>query len=753
MQDELFSRSRGGYFGVGDLSFGGCFVPEILYPVIMDLQEAYSNIFKSKSFKKEYKSLLRNFVGRPTPLLYAKNASNILNNDIFLKFEGLANTGAHKINNAIAQVLLAKRMKKSLVIAETGAGQHGVAVASACASIGMPCKIFMGEVDMQRQRPNVFIMEQFGANVVPVSSGSKTLKDAVNETLREWSNDPHGTFYVLGSAVGPAPYPDMVRDAQSVIGKEIKKQLHRTLGILPDYLIACVGGGSNAMGAFTAFLENIDVNLVMVEAGGDNFLPKKHAMRLHSDSDARVGVVQGYKSYFLQDKNGQIVDTHSISAGLDYPGVGPQIAHLASINRIKCLAASDNEALEALQFFAKHEGILAALESSHALAGALKIAKNVSNKTIVVNVSGRGDKDIFITAKHLCAQKWKDFLELELSSVNENLKKQTRDSINPKKSMQVDNDVDKLVLNSADFNASNDDIVLDKAEPILPAMHINQPNIKQDVLDLNELSDEDFSFLDVCHSDLNNDSKLEESELSNPDLTQDVQNLQEHTQNAIVMEDITEGEKAKSNQKEIQSREDINDELVNEESIQDTHILNSTLNSQENAEVQIDQNKIQDELHILVTPKDTQSIALEYNFDSQASNSKHDMFDFLTLDKINLDSTETLESLSLCDELQVKDTNNSDNIELDRFDDNLLSLDYSADEDSGQSQSIDFLLNSQYQNTTQDLNKTNSNEKSTHSHQCISQEAQNECSNLDSKVKVLETDMGLSKIWGKSLKS
>ena len=431
MDNRIFLKSEKGYFGEGDFKFGGCFIPEILYPALNDLQKAYKQIFQTKGFQKELKRLLKTFVGRPTPLIYAKNASEILGNEIYLKFEGLANTGAHKINNALAQVLLAKRMKKTHIIAETGAGQHGVAVASVCAFLKMPCTIFMGATDIQRQRPNVFIMEQFGAEVVAVESGTKTLKDAVNEALRQWSKVPHEYFYVLGSALGPYPYPDIVRDSQSIIGKEIKKQIKKALGkylntFLPDYVVACVGGGSNSMGAFSAFLEDMEVKLVGVEAGGDDFKANKHAMRLAENSGASIGVAHGYRSYFLQDKHGQISNTHSISAGLDYAGVGPQLAHLKHIGRVEFMAASDDSALEALQFFARHEGILPALESSHALAGVLEIAKKEKNKIIVVNVSGRGDKDIFITAKALCTNAWRDFLESELQSVEKLLKQKNK---------------------------------------------------------------------------------------------------------------------------------------------------------------------------------------------------------------------------------------------------------------------------------------------------------------------------------------
>ncbi len=429
MEKKIFLESEKGFFGEGDNSFGGCFVPEILYAPLHDLQKAYKQIFQTKSFRKELKRLFKTFAGRPTPLIYAKNASEILCNDIYIKFDGLANTGSHKINNALAQVLLAKKMNKKHIIAETGAGQHGIAVASACAFLKMPCTIFIGEADRQRHLPNVFIMQQFGAEVVSVESGTKVLKDSINEALKQWSSSPNEYFYVIGSAVGPYPYPDIVREAQSIVGYEIKKQIIKALSknmdiILPNYIIASVGGGSNAIGAFSAFLNNMEVKLLGIEAGGENFLPNKNAMCLSENSGARIGIAQGFKSYFLQDQHGQIQNTHSIGAGLDYAGVGPQLAHLANINRAEFLAVSDDQALEAMQFFARHEGILASLESSHALAGVIQITKEQRGKIIVVNVSGRGDKDIFITAKKINPNEWRDFLSLELQSTEKQLKQQ-----------------------------------------------------------------------------------------------------------------------------------------------------------------------------------------------------------------------------------------------------------------------------------------------------------------------------------------
>ncbi|WP_095275884.1 tryptophan synthase subunit beta [Helicobacter sp. 11S02629-2] len=406
-------KSLDGYFG----DFGGCYIPEILYVALSELEVAYKTIFQTKAFQKELRFLHKNFISRPTPLIHAKNASKLLKNNIYLKFEGLANTGAHKINNALAQVLLAKKMGKKKVIAETGAGQHGLATASACAYLGMECVIYMGSVDIKRQRPNVFIMERFGAKVVSVESGEKTLKDAVNEALREWSKDSKNIFYVLGSALGPSPYPDMVRDAQSIISKELLKQTKAYFKGKPDYVIACVGGGSNAMGVFSHYIESKKVHLVGVEAGGLSDKKGEHAMRMNGH--AKVGIAQGYKSFFLQDKNGQLELTHSISAGLDYGGISPQLANLGKKKRVEFIYARDKEALYALEFFAKNEGILPALESAHALAGCIKVCKKVKDKNIVVNVSGRGDKDIFITAKVLDKDRWKAFLEAELESMKD----------------------------------------------------------------------------------------------------------------------------------------------------------------------------------------------------------------------------------------------------------------------------------------------------------------------------------------------
>lgn len=420
MKHKIFLKSKKGFFGkntsgknITTHAFGGQYVPEILYPALKELESCYLNILSTKSFKTELQELYSEFIGRPTPLIYAKNASAILENSIYLKFEGLANTGAHKINNAVGQVLLAKKMGKTRIIAETGAGQHGLATAATCAKLGIECTIFMGARDIRRQFPNVFNMELLGAKVVSVESGTQTLKDAVNEALREWSKDSKNTFYVLGSALGPYPYPDIVREFQSIISKELKKQTQHFFKGNPDIMIACVGGGSNAMGFFSHYLKD-KVELIGVEAGG---MDSKHNAIRMDNANAQIGIIQGYKSYFLSDKYGNLLETYSISAGLDYAGIGPQLAHLKEIKRVRFVSASDEEALKALQFFAKNEGIIAALESSHALAGALKIAKEVKNKKILVNVSGRGDKDIFITAKALQQERWSAFLSQEIQTM------------------------------------------------------------------------------------------------------------------------------------------------------------------------------------------------------------------------------------------------------------------------------------------------------------------------------------------------
>ena len=334
---------------------------------------------------------------------------------IYLKLEGLANTGAHKVNNVIGQCLLAKRMGKPRVIAETGAGQHGVATAAVSAKLGLECRVYMGEVDMRRQRPNVFWMELFGAEVVPVGSGSRTLKDAINEALRDWSDSFDRTHYVIGSVMGPSPFPDMVREFQSVVGREVADQC-RQLGVQPAALIACVGGGSNALGFFAPHLEASAPRLIGVEAGGRGTGLGDHAARM--SGSGVPGIVHGYKSLFLTDGDGQVADTHSISAGLDYPGVGPQLAHLGTSGRVEFTTASDDDALDAVRLFARTEGIVFALESAHAGAAAIKMARTLPDDAeVVVNVSGRGDKDLFILARALQPERWAEFLKREAQEI------------------------------------------------------------------------------------------------------------------------------------------------------------------------------------------------------------------------------------------------------------------------------------------------------------------------------------------------
>lgn len=393
-------------------SYGGRFVAEMLRAPLDDLQEAFLQAAADPAFTRELEETLRDFAGRPTPLLKAENATRELGGaSIFIKLEGLAHTGAHKINNAIGQAMLARRMGKTRIIAETGAGQHGVATAAVCARLGIPCRVYMGEVDMRRQRPNVFWMERYGAEVVPVTTGSATLKDAVNEALRDWAASFPSTHYLLGSALGPSPYPDMVREFQSVIGRELALQIQEK-GVDCAALIACVGGGSNAIGFFSPFIESDSPVLIGVEAGGRGSGPGQHAARMNGRG--RAGIVQGYKSLFLSDGDGQLLSTHSISAGLDYPGIGPQLAHLGEKGRIRFTTASDREALDAVQFFARTEGLLFALESAHAAAAVMRIARDYPReKALVVNMSGRGDKDLFILARAMDPAPWSAFLREE----------------------------------------------------------------------------------------------------------------------------------------------------------------------------------------------------------------------------------------------------------------------------------------------------------------------------------------------------
>ncbi|MGD9200603.1 MAG: tryptophan synthase subunit beta [Chitinispirillia bacterium] len=396
------------YFG----SFGGRYIPEVLYPAFEELEKAYEEIKKDIAFWEELGEINKNYIGRPTPLYFAENLTKHFQGaKIFLKMEGLAHTGAHKINNAIGQALLAKRMGKKRVIAETGAGQHGLATAAAAAKMGLSCEVFMGEIDMARQHPNVFGMNLFGAKVTPVTEGTKTLTDAVNAALKNWTEQVEDTHYLLGSALGPYPYPVMVRNFQSIIGKEIKKQIVEQTGRLPDICIACVGGGSNSLGMFHPFL-NESVELIAVEAGGQGIKSGKHAVRMNGSG--KIGIVQAYKSYFLQDENGSLKPTHSISAGLDYAGIGPELADLSEKKRIVFTYATDEEVLNAVSLTARKEGIIPALESSHALVEAFKRAPNLRNdRSIVVNISGRGDKDLFITAPFFDKKDWLDFLKKE----------------------------------------------------------------------------------------------------------------------------------------------------------------------------------------------------------------------------------------------------------------------------------------------------------------------------------------------------
>jgi len=378
-----------GYFG----QFGGKFVPETVIPALKELEEAYLEAKKDKDgFQKELRDYLKDYAGRPTPLYFAKGLTKKLGGaKIYLKREDLAHTGAHKINNTLGQVLLAKKMNKSRIVAETGAGQHGVATATAAAVFGLPCQIYMGEIDIERQRLNIFRMELLGAKVIPVSSGTRILKDAINEAIRDWVTNIRGTHYVLGSVVGPHPYPMMVRDFQSVIGKETREQILVKEKRLPHYLIACVGGGSNSMGLFYPFLAD-EVKLIGVEAGGLGLSSKKHGATLAMGS---IGILHGSKSYLLQDGNGQVLSTHSLAAGLDYPGVGPEHSYLKETGRAKYYSVTDEEALEAFQMLSELEGIIPALESAHAIAYLKRLAPYLEkDKIIVVNLSGRGDKDV-----------------------------------------------------------------------------------------------------------------------------------------------------------------------------------------------------------------------------------------------------------------------------------------------------------------------------------------------------------------------
>ncbi|MCB9461666.1 MAG: tryptophan synthase subunit beta [Anaerolineaceae bacterium] len=388
-----------GYYG----DFGGRFVPETIIPALDELMAAYEEAVDDPAFVEELLHLQKTYTGRPTPVTFAKRLTEHLGGaKVYLKREDLAHTGAHKINNALGQALLAKRMGKQRVIAETGAGQHGVASATAAALLGLDCHVYMGEVDIARQQPNVFRMRLLGAEVIPVSSGSQTLKDAINEAMRDWVTNVRSTFYLLGSALGPHPYPKMVRDFQSVIGHEARQQIQEEAGQLPDVCIACVGGGSNAIGLFHAFRDDQDVDLIGVEAGGYGVDTDKHAARFGNLNISRPGILHGTRSYVMQTEDGQIMETHSISAGLDYPSIGPEHAYLRSLERAYYTSATDEETLEAFQMLSQLEGIIPALESSHAVAEVIKRAPTMpKDSVILVNLSGRGDKDLDTVIKAL----------------------------------------------------------------------------------------------------------------------------------------------------------------------------------------------------------------------------------------------------------------------------------------------------------------------------------------------------------------
>ncbi|WP_010543499.1 tryptophan synthase subunit beta [Sphingomonas elodea] len=394
-----------GHFG----QFGGRFVAETLMPLVLDLEREYTAAKADPAFQAEFDDLLEHYVGRPSPLYYAERLTEALRADapegmgaeIWFKRDELNHTGAHKINNCIGQILLARRMGKTRIIAETGAGQHGVATATVCARFGLPCVIYMGATDVARQQPNVFRMKLLGAEVVPVTSGAATLKDAMNEGLRDWVANVEDTFYIIGTAAGPHPYPELVRDFQSVIGREAREQMLKRTGKLPDLLVAAIGGGSNAIGLFHPFLDDAEVQMLGVEAAGEG-LDKRHAASL---AGGAPGILHGNRTYLLQDEDGQITEAHSISAGLDYPGIGPEHAWLRDIGRVEYTAVTDTEALDAFQLLCRTEGIIPALEPSHAIAAVAKVARTMPrDKVILANLCGRGDKDIFTVADALGVQ-------------------------------------------------------------------------------------------------------------------------------------------------------------------------------------------------------------------------------------------------------------------------------------------------------------------------------------------------------------
>jgi len=389
-----------GHFGI----YGGRYVAETLMPLILEVERAYHALDGDEAFWREYAGYLKNYVGRPTPLYFAERLSRHLGGaKIYFKREDLNHTGAHKINNCIGQILLARRMAKTRIIAETGAGQHGVATATVCALFDLPCTIYMGATDIERQAPNVLRMNLLGAEVKPVTSGSWTLKDAMNEALRDWVANVDDTYYLIGTVAGPHPYPSMVRDFQSVIGDETKVQIMAAEGRLPDSLLACIGGGSNAMGLFHPFLDDADVRIMAVEAAGEGIETGRHAASLSAGS---AGVLHGNRTYLLQDEDGQITEAHSISAGLDYPGIGPEHSWLHDIGRVEYVSITDAEAVASFQLCTRIEGIVPALESAHAIAYAVKIAGGLAaDHLMVINLSGRGDKDLDSVERYLEAQK------------------------------------------------------------------------------------------------------------------------------------------------------------------------------------------------------------------------------------------------------------------------------------------------------------------------------------------------------------
>jgi tryptophan synthase beta chain len=391
--ESIYNVNEKGYYG----QFGGAFIPEMLYPNVEELRVSYLSIIAEPSFQEEFQALLKDYVGRPTPLFLAKRLSEKYNTTIYLKREDLCHTGAHKINNTIGQILVAKRLGKKKIVAETGAGQHGVATATVCALMGLECIVYMGEIDIERQAPNVARMKMLGAEVRPAMSGSKTLKDATNEAMRHWINNPVDTHYIIGSVVGPHPYPDMVAKFQSVISEEIRWQLLEKIGKeTPDYVIACVGGGSNAAGAFYHFLDDLDTRLIAVEAGGHGVTT---GMSAATTFLGKMGVLHGSKSLLMQTPDGQVVEPHSISAGLDYPGIGPMHANLWETKRAEFFAITDEEALESSLELSQLEGIIPALETAHAMS-VLKYLNAKPDETVVINLSGRGDKDLNTYMKH-----------------------------------------------------------------------------------------------------------------------------------------------------------------------------------------------------------------------------------------------------------------------------------------------------------------------------------------------------------------